>query len=233
MRPFQNRSEAGRQLAAALENYADQSDLLVLALPRGGVPVAFEVAKSLHAPLDVFIVRKLGVPGHKELAMGAISSGGGQVLNMEVIEALAIDRDTIEAVASHEWHEIERREDLYRPQSSPVQIQDKTVIVIDDGLATGSTMLAGVKALRHLSPKALIAAVPLAPAGACADLRVWVDEMICLIQPENFYSVGQWYQDFTQTEDEEVCQLLQAARELTSFPPSELPDLRFSGRSFS
>lgn len=206
---FQNRSDAGRQLAKRLLAYKDQPDVLVLGLPRGGVPVAYELARALHAPLDIFIVRKLGVPGHSELAMGAISSGGGQVLNVQVVDALGIERAAIETVASREWHEIERRERLYRKNKAPARIEDRVVILTDDGLATGSTMLAGIKALRHLNPRTLVAAVPVAPPMTCSEISSWVDEMVCLAQPDDFYSVGQWYEDFTQTSDEEVCALLE------------------------
>lgn len=223
MTSFRNRTEAGRRLAERLLAYRDQPDVLVLGLPRGGVPVAYEVAQALNAPLDICLVRKLGVPGHSELAMGAISSGGGQVLNVQIVDSLGIEREAIETVANREWHEIERREKLYRQDKDPPRIEDHVVILIDDGLATGSTMLAGIKALRHLNPKALVVAVPVAPASTCSEIARWVDELVCLEQPEPFYSVGQWYEDFSQTSDEEVCALLQRPLALAAESAREQP----------
>jgi putative phosphoribosyl transferase len=205
---FRNRSEAGRLLARALERYKDQLDVLVLALPRGGVPVAYEVATNLNAPLDVFIVRKLGVPGHEELAMGAIASGGIRALNTAVIKQLNIPRSAIEAVAAHEQQELERRERLYRGQKASLNIQDLTIILVDDGLATGSTMKAAVAALRQQNPRKIIVAVPTAPAETCNELQDEADEVICAVTPEPFYAVGQWYENFEQTTDAEVTELI-------------------------
>jgi putative phosphoribosyl transferase len=208
---FRNRSEAGRLLARALERYKDHSDVLVLALPRGGVPVAYEVATNLDAPLDVFIVRKLGVPGHEELAMGAIASGGIRALNTAVIQQLNIPRSAIEAVAAHEQQELERRERLYRGQKASLNIQDRTIILVDDGLATGSTMKAAVAALRPQNPRKIIVAVPTAPAETCDELQDEADEVICAVTPEPFYAVGQWYENFEQTTDAEVTELIRRA----------------------
>jgi putative phosphoribosyl transferase len=208
---FRNRSEAGRLLARALERYKDQLDVLVLALPRGGVPVAYEVATNLNAPLDVFIVRKLGVPGHEELAMGAIASGGIRALNTAVIKQLNIPRSAIEAVAAHEQQELERRERLYRGQKASLNIQDRTIILVDDGLATGSTMKAAVAALRQQNPRKIIVAVPTAPAETCNELQDEADEVICAVTPEPFYAVGQWYENFEQTTDAEVTELIRRA----------------------
>jgi putative phosphoribosyl transferase len=208
---FRNRSEAGRLLARALERYRDHLDVLVLALPRGGVPVAYEVATNLHAPLDVFIVRKLGVPGHEELAMGAIASGGIRALNTAVIQQLNIPRSAIDAVAAHEQQELERRERLYRGQKASLNIQDRTIILVDDGLATGSTMKAAVAALRRQNPRKIIVAVPTAPAETCNELQDEADEVICAVMPEPFYAVGQWYENFEQTTDAEVTELIRRA----------------------
>jgi putative phosphoribosyl transferase len=206
--PFTDRREAGRALAKALEGYADRHDVLVLALPRGGVPVASEVAQALAAPLDVFIVRKLGVPQHAEYAMGAIASGGLRVLNEDVVRGLGISEAAINEVAAREQRELERREQLYRGDRPRPQIRGRTVIVIDDGLATGDTMRAALRALRRLQPGRLIAAVPVAPAETCAALRTEADDVVCLRTPEPFHAVGLWYRNFPQTEDEEVRALL-------------------------
>ncbi len=213
---FQNRQEGGRRLAATLARYAGRPDVLVLALPRGGVPVAFEIARSLHAPLDVLLVRKLGVPGHTELAMGAIGSGGIRILNEEVIRLLRIPPETINAVAQQEARELERRNDLYRHGMPPVDVGGRTVILIDDGLATGSTMRAAVATLKVHHPARLVIAVPVAAADTCLALRGEVDEVVCLEMPEPFYAVGAWYDDFSQTTDDEIQQLLELAREADS-----------------
>jgi predicted phosphoribosyltransferase len=205
---FQDRVEAGRLLANVLERYKDRPDVLVLALPRGGVPVAYEVAKALKAPLDVFIVRKLGVPGHEELAMGAIASGGIRALNMSVIQQLNIPQSTIDAVAAREAAEVHRREVLYRGGKSPLNIENRTIILVDDGLATGSTMKAAVAALRQQHPAKIIVAVPTAPSETCDELKREADEVICAVTPEPFYAVGQWYENFDQTTDTEVTQLI-------------------------
>lgn len=208
---FQDRGEAGRRLAGELASYRDRPDVLVLALPRGGVPVAFEVARALHAPLDVFAVRKLGVPGHEELAMGALASGGGRVLNQDVVQGLSIPDEIINRVAESEQCELERREQLYRGERPPADISGKTVILVDDGLATGSTMRAAVAALRRLGPARIVVAVPIAAAQTCDEFRDEVDEIICAVTPQPFYAVGLWYQDFSQTTDEEVRDLLERA----------------------
>jgi putative phosphoribosyl transferase len=205
---YRDRSDAGRVLATQLTAYANRSDVLVLALPRGGVPVAYEVAKALHAPLDVFIVRKLGVPGHEELAMGAIATGGVCVLNEDVVQMLRIPDKVIEAVIAKEQQELERREHLYRDDRPPPDVRDCTIILIDDGLATGATMRAAIKALRQQHPARLVVAVPVAAPPTCEELGAQVDEIICAKTPEPFYGVGYWYEDFSQTTDEEVHALL-------------------------
>ncbi len=209
--PFQDRFDAGRKLAARLGRYADRPDVLVLALPRGGVPVAFEVSEALHAPLDVFIVRKLGVPGHEELAMGAIATGGVVVLNEAVIEQLRIPPSVIHEVAAREAGELARRERAYRDDRPPPEIKDKTAILVDDGLATGSTMRAAVEALREQQPSRIVMAVPVAAPETCREFEHEVDDTVCAVEPERFYAVGQWYQDFSQTTDDEVRDLLRQA----------------------
>jgi len=215
---FANRTEAGRVLAQRLADYKDRPDLLVLALPRGGVPVAYEVAAALHAPLDVFIVRKLGVPGHEELAMGAIASGGVRVLNQEVIEQLWFGPATIDQVAQQELAELQRREKEYRGDCPPPVVKDKIVILIDDGLATGATMRAAAKALRRMKPAKLVVAVPTAAPETCEAIRKEVDEIICAITPEPFRAVGLWYEDFSQTTDDQVRELLVRARVMNDAP---------------
>jgi putative phosphoribosyl transferase len=209
--PFRDRYDAGRWLAQKLKIYANRPDVLALALPRGGVPVAYEVARELKAALDVFIVRKLGVPGHEELAMGAIATGGITVLNPEVIEGLRIPPHVIEAVVAKEMEELKRRERLYRGDRPPPQVFDRTVILIDDGLATGATMRAAAQALREQQPACLIIAVPVAAPSTCEALQTEANEVICAVTPEPFYAVGLWYADFSPTTDEEVRELLQRA----------------------
>src|SRR5947207_8318538 len=204
---FRNRSEAGRLLGVILEKYKDQPDVLVLGLPRGGVPVAYEVADALHAPLDVFIVRKLGVPGHEELAMGAIASGGVRVLNDDVMRVLPIPQRIIDAVTNRETQELQRRERLYRGDRPPPDVHSRTVILVDDGLATGSTMRAAVKALRQLQPDRIVVAVPVGAAETCSEFQQEADEAICAITPDPFYAVGYWYADFEPTSDDEVREL--------------------------
>jgi predicted phosphoribosyltransferase len=208
---FQDRTEAGRRLAAQLRAYANRPDVLVLALPRGGVPVGFEVARALDAPLDIFLVRKLGVPGHEELAMGAIATGGVVVLNDDIIQALHITDPIINAVIDKEKQELERREKAYRGDRPAPHVHDRTVILVDDGLATGSTMRAAVAALRQQQPARVVVAVPVAAPEICDELRAEVDEIICAVTPEPFYAVGVWYKDFSQTTDEEVRDLLERA----------------------
>ena len=214
-KPFSTRRKAGEELASKLGKYAGRSDVLVLALPRGGVPVGYEVARALHAPLDVFVVRKLGVPENEELAMGAIASGGVRIVNEEVTRAVGISEEAIDMVAREEGVELERRERLYRGDRPRPVVQGRTVILVDDGLATGSTMRAAATALRQMQPAKIIVAVPVAAPETCDEFREEVDEVICAIIPEPFMAVGAWYEDFSQTSDDEVRELLQdaAARE--------------------
>ena len=209
-RAFEDRREAGRALAARLRSYADRSDVVVLALPRGGVPVAFPVAEALDAPLDLFLVRKLGTPGHRELAMGAIASGGVRVLNDDVVRWHGIPPEAIDAVARAEEQELRRREAAYREGRDAVPLDGRVVILIDDGLATGSTMMAAVKAVRQLAPAKVIVAVPVGARDTCEALSAIADEVVCVRTPEPFSAVGQWYLNFDQTSDEEVRQLLKA-----------------------
>jgi putative phosphoribosyl transferase len=211
---FRDRADAGRQLAARLKRYADRPDVLVLALPRGGVPVAYEVAKELKAPLDVFLVRKLGVPGHEELAMGAIASGGVRVLNEDIVNYLRIPDEVIDAVAAREERELERRERAYRDGRPPPDVKDRIVILIDDGLATGSTMRAAAASLRLLKPRRIVVAVPVSAPETCDAFRSEVDEIVCAVTPQHFQGVGLWYDDFSQTSDEEVRELLQKSAQL-------------------
>src|SRR5262249_2945829 len=220
-RLFRNRSEAGRALAKRLANLAGQDELLVLALPRGGVPVAFEVARVLAAPLDVFVVRKLGVPGHEELAMGAIASGGAWVLNENLIRMLGISDRRLESVAAEERRELDRRERAYRDDLPFPEVSDQTVILVDDGIATGSTMLAAVAVLRKRQPVRIIVAVPVAAASTINALAREVDECICLFEPDPFYAVGVWYADFSATTDDDVCELLKRASLETARAPGE------------
>jgi putative phosphoribosyl transferase len=211
---FADRREAGRFLASKLKEYADRPDVLVLALPRGGVPVAYEVAQALHAPLDIFLVRKLGLPGREELAMGAIASGGVIVLNEDVVRALGITQDVLESVIAAEHKELERRERSYRGDRPPPDVRGRTVILVDDGLATGSTMRAAVAALRRQGPARIVVAVPIGAPETCSEFEREADDVICAVTPEPFYAVGLWYGDFSQTTDEEVRELLaQAARD--------------------
>lgn len=208
---FRDRADAGRRLAAELTDYADRPDVLVLALPRGGVPVAYEVAKALRAPLDVFLVRKLGVPGHEELAMGAIASGGVRVLNEDVVRYSRISGNMIDRVTEREQRELERRERAYRDDRPAPEVSGRTVILIDDGLATGSTMRAAAAALRAKQPAQLVVAVPVAAPETCDEFRSEVDAIVCAVTPEPFRGVGLWYDDFSQTTDEEVRDLLARA----------------------
>ncbi len=201
---FPNRNEAGRSLAAELARYANHRDVVVLALPRGGVPIGFEIAHALHAPLDVFLVRKLGVPHYEELAMGAIASGGVRVLNQTVVSQLGISQEQIEEVAEDELRELERRENAFRHGHPPVLVSDRICILVDDGLATGSTMRAAVLALKQQQPRRIVIAVPVAAAETCAEFEPLVDEVVCLYTPEPFIAVGRWYDDFAQLTDDEV-----------------------------
>ena len=209
--PFEDRRDAGQKLAVRLEHLRGK-DVVVLALPRGGVPVAYEVARSLGAPLDVLVVRKLGVPGHEELAMGALASGGVRVLNDDVVSMLRITPDDVEHAAAREAREIERRERTYRGDRRVEEVRDRTVILVDDGLATGATMRAAVRALRSLLPHRILVAVPVGAPSSCDLIARECDELICLERPAAFYGVGQWYRDFGQTTDEEVRLLLDEAR---------------------
>jgi len=205
---FRNRTDAGRQLAEKLAAYANRPDVLVLALPRGGVPVAFELARAFGAPLDVFLVRKLGVPGYEELAMGAVATGGVRVLNDEIVRGLGISEHEIDAVVARELRELSRRDRLYRGDRPPSDVAGRTVILVDDGLATGATMRAAVQALRQQQPGRIVAAVPTASPDTCQVLKAEADDVICAITPEPFFAVGHWYDDFTQTTDDEVRELL-------------------------
>jgi putative phosphoribosyl transferase len=212
---FADRREAGATLAGLLRHYAHRPGIVVLALPRGGVPVAFEVAEALGAPLDIFLVRKLGMPGHPEFAMGAIASGGVRVLSDDVVRMYGVSREAIAEVARVEQAELERREREYRQHHAPVDLRDKVAILVDDGLATGSTMKAAVQALRAHQPSRVVVAVPVGAPSSCDEFRSIADEVVCARTPEPFSAVGLWYHDFTQTSDDEVQTLLQThARKL-------------------
>ena len=208
---FPDRSAAGQALARELARYEGRSDVVVLALPRGGVPIGFELARRLHARLDVFLVRKLGVPGYEELAMGAIASGGTRVLNEAVVEQLRIPPEEIERVAAQERQELERREQAFRDGRPPVVTANRICILVDDGLATGSTMRAAVLALKKQNPKRITIAVPVAAADTCEEFQPLVDEVVCLYTPDPFMAVGRWYDDFAQLTDEEVRDYLERA----------------------
>jgi len=210
---FHDRYEAGQFLAEKLHAYADRPDVVVLALPRGGVPVGCEVARALHAPLDVYLVRKLGVPGHEELAMGAIASGGVRVLNRDAVRALDIPEQIIEQVADRELQELQRRERIYRGKRPPPHVRGRIVILVDDGLATGSSMRAAIAALRRQHPAKIIVAVPVGSVETCAEMQQEADGVICASTPQPFAAVGYWYEDFSQTTDEEVHDLLERAAE--------------------
>lgn len=208
---FRDRSAAGQALAAELGEYAGRPDVLVLALPRGGVPVAYEVAQALDAPLDVFMVRKLGVPGHEELAMGAIASGGVRILDAELLKGLGIGDSAVAAVSEREHRELDRREELYRRGRPKREIEGKKVILVDDGLATGSTMRAAIKALKILDPAEIVVAVPAAAAASSESVEKEVDRAFFVITPDPFYAVGVWYESFPPTTDEQVVELLKRA----------------------
>ncbi|MBW4561113.1 MAG: phosphoribosyltransferase [Mojavia pulchra JT2-VF2] len=208
---FKDRRLAGQFLAQDLAAYANSPNVLLLALPRGGVPVAFEIAKALNVPLDVLVVRKLGVPNQEELAMGAIASGGVQILNEDIVRQLNISDATIETVATKEQKELERREQLYRGNRPFPELQGKTIILVDDGLATGATMWAAIQAVRKHQPARIVVAVPVAASQTCEDFAGEVDEVVCITSPSPFYSVGLWYEQFPQTTDDEVRDLLAKA----------------------
>ena len=210
---FADRTEAGRKLADKLEAYANRDDVMVLGIPRGGVPVAFEVATRLHAPLDVFLLRKLGVPGQEELAFGAIANGGVRYLDREIVEAVGISDMQIERVAALELKELQRRLQAFRSGRPALDVRGKTVILVDDGIATGSSMFAGIKALRQLQPARLVVAVPVAPNRTCERLKKEVDELVCLQTPLSFHAIGQFYEDFSQVPDEAVIELLKRAQQ--------------------
>src|SRR4051812_26520886 len=218
---FEDRAQAGRLLAERLRAYAGRDDVVVLGLPRGGVPVAYEIAKALDAPLDVFLVRKLGVPGHEETALGAIATGGIRVLNTQLIESLGLPPEWIEAIDAKERQELHRRERVYRGDRPPPDIAGRTVILVDDGLATGSTMLAALHAVRADDPARVVVAVPVADPDVCAELRSVADEVVCLETPKPLRAVGIWYEDFSQTADGEVRDLLERARRP---PPVRAPE---------
>jgi len=209
---FRNRIDAGRELAAALAKYANRPDVIVLGLPRGGIPVAAEVARALHVPLDVFVVRKLGVPGHEEYAMGAIASGGVRLLDRRTVAAAGLTPAQVESVTAAERAELERRERSYRGDRPFPDLTGKTVILVDDGLATGASMRAAIEALRQERPARIVVAVPVAAPETCQAFRHVADEIVCAATPEPFYAVGRWYDDFSQTTDQEVHELLASAR---------------------
>ncbi|HUE99296.1 MAG TPA: phosphoribosyltransferase [Anaerolineales bacterium] len=211
MAPFKDRRDAGKKLAQKLSAYTGRADVTVLALPRGGVPVAYEVARALNAPLDILIVRKLGLPGREELAIGAISSGGIRVLNKDIIRMLSIPEEVINFVGKRELQELQRRETLYRGDQAAPETRNRTIILIDDGLATGASMRAAVAGLRAQHPARIVIAVPAAAVETCDAFQPEVDEIVCAMTPEPFYGVGRWYEDFSQTTDEEVRILLQEA----------------------
>lgn len=208
LQKFRNRTEAGKLLAGQLTDYANRSDVLVLGLPRGGVPVAYEVAKELNAPLDVCLVRKLSVPGHKELAMGAIAAGGVRVINENVIDWLRISPSTINEVAAMEIRELDRRSHIYRGNRPLPKVKNHTIILVDDGIATGATIRAAISTLKKQKPRKLVVAVPVAGVSTCEELEAEVDEVVCILKPEDLYAIGLWYEDFQQTTDAEVCELL-------------------------
>jgi putative phosphoribosyl transferase len=205
---FRNRTQAGKLLAGQLTEYANCPDVLVLGLPRGGVPVAYEVAKELDAPLDVCLVRKLGVPGHKELAMGAIATGGVRVINENVVDWLRISPETINQVAAIEMRELDRRSHSYRGNLSLPKVKNHTIILVDDGIATGATIRAAIATLKKQQPRKLVVAVPVAAASTCEELQAEVDQVVCLMMPDDLCAIGIWYEDFQQTTDTEVCELL-------------------------
>ena len=225
MKRFENRLQAGTLLARRLGSYRQQSNAIVLALPRGGVPVAFAVARKLSLPLDVLPVRKLGVPGREEFAMGAIAEGGMCVIKSEILEMFHLDAALVDAVAYREMHELERQAALFRAGLAPLQLQRRTVILIDDGLATGASMMAAVKAVRLQHPAKLVVAVPIAAPESCAELRDIADDVVALSQPRPFYAVSAYYEDFAQVPDADVCELLEQSHHWLP-PPVTMPGAR-------
>jgi putative phosphoribosyl transferase len=216
--PFEDRAQAGRLLGEALAEYAKRSDVVVLALPRGGVPVGFEVARMIDAPLDIILVRKLGTPGQEELAMGAIASGGVCVLNPDIVAIIDISQEAIEAVAATARQELERRERAYRGNKPPLTVENHCLILVDDGLATGASMLAAVSALRQRKPASIVVAIPVAPSDTVQRLKQEADDVVCLATPEPFSAVGRWYREFSQTSDDEVKSLLKRANSMSTTP---------------
>ncbi len=210
---FRDRVQAGQKLAEQLRVYANRKDVIVLGIPRGGVPVAFEIAKALNAPLDIFLSRKLGVPGQEELAFGAIATGNTRVLDQEIIEAVDISEEQVEQITARVKKELERRENLYRGTRPQLKVEGLTVLLVDDGITTGSSMRAAIKALRQMKPARLVVAVPVAPLSTCNRLKHEVDELVCIYAPQHFYAIGQFYENFLQLEDEQVTELLHQARE--------------------
>jgi putative phosphoribosyl transferase len=213
---FKNRTEAGQLLASRLRKYANRSDVIVLGLPRGGVPVAYEIAKSLHVALDVCLVRKLGVPAHKELAMGAIGQGNAITINPEIIKSWDVSQPAFDQVLATEKQELKRRYHLYRGRDLPLNVEDKIVILVDDGVATGSTLFAAIEVMRSHQPKAIVVAVPLAPPSTCQQLEDQVSQVICLVQPKLLKAISFWYEDFSQTSDVEVQELLLKSQQESS-----------------
>ncbi|MBE9116494.1 phosphoribosyltransferase [Lusitaniella coriacea LEGE 07157] len=217
-RHFRDRAEAGRLLASKLKSYAKKSDVLVLGLPRGGVPVAFEIAKTLNAPLDIWLVRKLGVPGNKELAMGAIGMGDVRVMNKEIVKSLKVSDEAIARVVDQEKQELERRDRAYRGDRPIPDPRDRAIILVDDGIATGSTLFAALTSLRQHHPASIAVATPIIPPSLCKKLRREVDKVAYLLQPDPFHFIGFWYDDFSSTPDRVVCDLLDRSVSLTSIP---------------
>jgi putative phosphoribosyl transferase len=211
---FHDRSQAGKLLAAQLTEYTHRADVLVLGLPRGGVPVAYEVAQALDTPLDVCLVRKLGVPEHKELAMGAISTGGVRIINENVVDWLSIPQQTIDVVAARETLELQRRNLVYRGDHPLPNVRNHTIILVDDGIATGATIKAAIATIKHQQPRELILAIPVAGVSTCQELASEVNKVVCVLMPENLYAIGMWYENFAQTTDAEVCELVSRQKQL-------------------
>jgi len=218
MRRFRNRKEAGQLLALELADYADRKDCVVLALPRGGVPVAHEISHALRIPLDILVVRKLGVPGHEELAMGAIASGGIRIINPHTLSALGISSGAVAEVERRELMEMERRERLYRGNKGPLEVREKSVILVDDGIATGATIRAAIASLRQRGARRIVVASPVAPESVVISLSNVAEEIVCVLKPKDFGGVGWWYEDFSQTSDEEVRHILNLESEPQSVP---------------